>query len=393
MRTRSPTARLRDVLDLPEERSSCPALLDAARDVSLDVARNALRRLERLGSDAEAAVLRQRLFEVDIGIVPDYAATLRRLGDEPSVEAAVEALASDRTTVRSVACIVLREFGAERARGPLIAALDDQIGAVRRLALEALAGLGRDGETAAACRPLLRDVDPAVRRAAIAAIAAIAQDPSPLLEETAGDADSSVRRALASEAAALEDALVGRLLRDRDPGVRAEALSQLEHNPRASLLPLVRTTLDDPSWHVRRAAARAIRGASDERASPLLVQRLDDESGVVRAEVRWTLAELFGPRLPTVVAAELAGGRPAVRRVLVYLLAECCLAEAADTIAKLERDPDPGVRIAVAKALARVEGEAARQVVERLRDDPSGDVRNAVAVALEDAGAKPRDRS
>jgi HEAT repeat protein len=383
MRERSPTDRLQAVLALPEDPSSCQKLLEAARDPSLDVARQALRRLERIGSDAEAAVLRNRLFEVDIGIVPDYAATLHRLRDEASVEVALRRLGDDDMSVRAAACLVLREFAAPRARVPLTAALSDEMAAVRRVALEALARLGVDGQTASAAQALLHDSDPAVRRAAVAALAVIAPEPARVLTGIPADDDSSVRRALAAVSPALDDPTAALLLCDVEPEVRAETLGRLEQAPRASLLPLVRTTVDDPAWRVRRAAIRALRAAGDTVPAALLVSRLVDESSLVRAESRRTLVELFGRRLPEVVAAELAAGPASLRRTLVYVLGESCGADALAPIAEREHDPDPQVRIAVARTLAAIPSEQAREVVERLRSDPDASVRHAAALAAE----------
>lgn len=390
MRERSPTERLHDVLALPEDSSSCPALLEAARDPSLDVARQALRRLERVGSEVEAAALRGRLFEIDIGIVPGYAATLNRLQDAASVDAALRALGDADMAVRSAACLVLREFAPPRARGPLIAALSDPMASVRRLALEALARLGADGDTASACLALLHDQDAAVRRAAVAALAAIAPDAAERLAGVTADTDPTVRRALASAVSALDDHTAAVLLCDVEPEVRAETLAQLEQAPRPSLLPLVRATVDDPAWRVRRAAVRAIRAARDEVAAALLVPRLIDESSLVRAESRRTLAELFDRRLPDVVAAELAGGAAPLRRTLVYLLGECCAGDALEAIAERARDSDPEVRIAVARTLATVPGEQARHVVDGLLADDDPAVRHAAALARERAADADR---
>lgn len=384
----SPTERLQAVLALPDDRSSCSELVRAARDPSLEVARHALRRLERLGTDAEAAALRGHLFEVDIGIVPDYATTLHRLHDAAAVEVALRALEDPRSIVRAAACLVLREFAPPQAGAALVAALLDPMASVRRLALEALARLEADRGTAAACEALLRDPDPAVRRAAIATIATVAPDAAAHLAGVAADADPSVRRALAA-AAALDDDTATLLLCDAEPEVRAAILSQLERAPRPPLLPLLRATVADPAWRVRRAAVRAVRAARDEVAATLLVARLLDENSLVRAESRRTLCELFGPRLPEVVAAELACGSAPLRRRLVYLLAECCATDALPSIAEREHDADPEVRIAVARTLAALPDDRAREVVDRLLADPDEAVRHAAALARERSGHRP----
>jgi HEAT repeat protein len=383
MAERDPSARLRAVRELPDDPSSSAALLQAASDPSLEVARAALLRLERLGGAAEARVLRARLFEADLALVADYARALGRLGDgAATAEAALGGLGSPALYTRVASCVVLRELAPERGRVPLLHALDDRIASVRRNALDALARLEPDERTERRMLPLLADPDPGVRRAAVAALAAVARNPSRSLGPALDDGDASVRAAVAAAAAVADDRLVEKLLCDRAPAVRAETLARLEAAPRASVLPLVRAAVDDPSWQVRRAAVRALRAAGDRAAPSLLVARLVDESALVAAESRRTLAELHGRALPAVVGEELHGRDARVRTALAYLLGDCCLPESLESLVALSGDPDPDVRIAVARTLAPSHAPAARAAVERLRVDASADVRNAVDVAL-----------
>jgi hypothetical protein len=95
-----PSERLRRVRSLPSDDASCAPLLEAVADVSLDVARAALRRLTPLAGQAEIDALRSQMLELDIGIVGDLAATLRQLGDAEASRVAVAAL-QDTTVSRA----------------------------------------------------------------------------------------------------------------------------------------------------------------------------------------------------------------------------------------------------------------------------------------------------
>jgi HEAT repeat protein len=123
-----PSERLRRVLSLPAEHASCAPLLAAVADVSLDVARAALRRLAPLAGRAEIDALRSEMLELDIGIIRDVAAALRELGDAGASRLAVAALEDESGFKRQKAAVALRElrdpknkralaYGARRSRG------------------------------------------------------------------------------------------------------------------------------------------------------------------------------------------------------------------------------------------------------------------------------------
>lgn len=375
-----PAARLRAVLALPRDPSSVPALLAALEDVSLDVARAALRRLVPLAGPAEIAALRKRLLDLDIGLVGDVAVALRELGDAGASRAAAAALGARSSSRRQKAALALRELRDPASRGVLVTALGDDAAPVRRLAVEALGRLPAEPETLAACRRVLADQDASVRAAAVRVLAATGpagQDP---LGRLAADPVGSVRAALASVACALDAETAERLLADADADVRVAALAALARCPDAVPVHALLERLRDESWHVRRAACDAVAAAGGREAEEALVAGLVDSRLAVRGRALVALERLCGERLDGVLESALPDASDVLRRALVEILGRRRQTAA---VLRYVGDPSPDVRIAVAHALAASRASGARAALRYLREDDVVAVRNAAAVALE----------
>ena len=377
-----PTARLKSVLALPDTAESLPELVRVALDPSPDVARAALRLLASRGGPAEASALRGHMLRVDLAVVPACATTLRLLGDRSAVEVACEGLRNESPTVRTAAALALRELRDDRAAPALRDALEDDQAGVRRPALAALAALRPSAENEAACARLLDDRDEGVRIASVKAVSVIGSDAEGRLRSILADESARVRRELARGCATFDPEFIGRLLTDRDADVRAEAAWALVANPRRALVSLLISTLDDPSWHVRRAACRALGAAGDVRARAGLVSRLLDPRDIVHDTAVWALSDIFGDRLWRVLVDDLDSADAALRRALVYVLADKGDERAAGAVAELERDPSPDVRIAVAHTLPILLPQAYAPVLERLARDPDPDVRHAASTVV-----------
>ena len=383
-----PSERLRAVHALPAESSSCPALLDAARDPSLQVAKAALERLQTLGGASEAAVLRERLLGVDVGLVAAYARTLRLLRDEQTFAAACAGLTDPSQTRRQAAAIALRELADERGRSALLGALADPAASVRRTSLEALARLAPDPRTEQACARALADPDDAVRSAAVRTLANITANPDALLRPLTSDPSTSVRRQVARAGAKLADETLWILSGDEHADVRAELLRTLRRQPRARLTPQVIAALSDVSWHVRRRACRALAAAEDRRARAPLVRALLDAHPLVRAEALRALHQIFRAETTGLLLHELQASDTNSRRALIYAIARTGDAGAAPSLAAYERDPSADVRIAVAHSLAALAAPEAPPVLHRLLGDDDVAVRNAARVALDEMQAR-----
>lgn len=383
-----PSDRLRAVLALPDAWDSCPRLLEAAADPSPDVARAALRRLLKLGSSEEASILRARLLTVDLGLVPDYARTLRGLGDPEAALIARDALGSGSSSMRIAAALALRELRDRRALDQLLDALADPIAGVRRFALEALGALGRDRTIAKASAPLLADRDPDVRAAAVDTILATTADAEQLLARVVGDRTPRVRRRLAKASPQLSAPTVSALLDDVDVDVRLDVLWALVERPRDDLLHAVVGATRDRAWQVRRAACRALGGARREEGRETLVAALADSHPTVRAAALGALQEIFAERIVDVLADELSSEHADRRRIAVYALGSCGGEAGGVAVADCVADPDPSVRAAVAHVLAEGTADGVDVLLERLSSDRDATVRNAARSALEGRGAR-----
>jgi len=379
---------LRAVHALRAEPSSCPALLEAARDPSLQVATAALERLQTLGGPREAAVLRERLLSVDVALVAAYARTLKVLRDEHATAAACAGLAEPSQARRQAAAIALRELTDERSRPALLDALSDPAASVRRTSLEALARLAPDPRTERACARALADRDDAVRAAAVRTLASIATSPGLLLRPLTSDPSTTVRRQVARAGTTLADETLWILSGDEHADVRAELLRTLRRHPRAQLTPQVIAALSDVSWHVRHRACRALAAAEDRRARAPLIRTLLDAHPLVRAEALRALQQAFGAETTEVLLQELQAADTNRRRALIYAIARTGDAGAAPALAAYEHDPSPEVRIAVAHSLATLAATEAQPVLHRLLSDDDAAVRNAARVALDEMQAR-----
>jgi HEAT repeat protein len=374
-----PSERLRQVRSLPSEHASCAALVAAVADVSLDVARAALRRLVPLAGPAEIDSLRSRMLELDIGIVGDVAAALRELGDAAASRVAVAALADGSGFKRQKAAVALRELRDLETREPLHAALLDGEAAVRRSAVEALGQLPPYRNTNEALESILHDFDPSVRAAAVTALAALDEQASSSLQPTVVDSHASVRRAAAAANARLNRESVRVLVGDPDADVRAEALWALAASPRTELVEVVAASLGDDSWHVRRAGCHALGASGLAVAKEPLLQALVDSHPTVRGAALGALEALLGERLVGELAAELCRPDERLRRALVEALAD--RGESADrALLSLVSDPVNEVRLAVAHALARSQRPDAQHALARLAVDPDPVVRHATTM-------------
>lgn len=379
-----PTARLQAVLALPRKSASTPALLAAVGDVSPDVARAALRRLVPLAGPVEIAALRERLLELDIGLVGDVAAALRELGDADAPPLAAAGLEARSPARRQKAALALRELGDPASRPVLVRALGDGTAPVRRLAVEALARLPAEPESLAACRRALADQDASVRVAAVRALAGADPAAQESLRPLAADPAGSVRAALASVACALDTETAARMLDDADADVRVAALAALAGCPGAVAAPALLERLRDASWHVRRAACDAAAAAGGEEAEAALLAALVDSRLEVRGRAFVALERLCGERLDEVLECALSDAGDVLRRSLVELLGRRSRGSA---VLSYVGDPSSDVRIAVARALAGDRSPVGREALEFLRGDEVAAVRNAAEVALE---APPR---
>ena len=381
-RPATPTERLRAVRVLPAEAGSIPLLLDALDDPSADIVREALDRLAAVAGPTEAGVLRARLLGVDLAVLRDWAAALRRIGDAPaSIAVAAAGLRAEDTATRLTAAIALGELGDRAAVPPLAGALRDAIAGVRRSALLSLARLGGPPETGRACARMLYDVDDGVRAAAVEALTVLSRRLDEDLRPALDDPSVRVRRQLGDHAALLQPQGVGRLLADSNPDVRAAAAWSAARHPRPDLAPTLVAHLADPAWEVRRALCRAIGATGDRSAVRALVPVLADRNPTVRAAALNVLSELPGDEFGALIAGSLPAASARVRRALVYALFRCPEGLRVPILAASAADPDTDVRLAVAHVAAGVADVRAAGILALLAEDSDPAVRHAATSA------------
>jgi HEAT repeat protein len=377
-----PSERLRALLALPESESSCPALLAGVSDVSLDIARAALRRLHSLAGPAEISELRRGMLHVDIGVVGDVAATLRDLNDPLAAAVAAAALNDESPFLRHKAAIALRELHDPTTRPALLHALEDPETPVRRVALEALRELPADADTIAACRRRLGDLDASVRAAALHTIARLDSDAAEMLRMSVRDREPRVRAQLGAVAGVLGIDTLRVLLGDADPEVRASALRGLAAHPRAELAPTVIAALADVNWHVRRAACDAVASSGGDGARQALVRALIDPHPSVRGRALVALERLAGDQLDQLLAHYLDAAATPLRRALLEILGR---RRQTEPLLRFVSDPSADVRLAVVRGLSADRSAAARAALEFLCDDDDVAVRHAATTVLDAA--------
>ncbi|MFE4214564.1 fumarate reductase/succinate dehydrogenase flavoprotein subunit [Streptomyces sp. NPDC056844] len=236
--------------------------------------------------------------------------------------------------------------------------------------------------------PYLGDPDPAVRRAAVAALTeSTPEGAGPALAATLADPAPSVRAAAAASLRelvevlpaeeALREPLVAALGSD-DPVVRATALDTLRAL-RLGDAELYAGTLGDPDIDVRIHTVSALVSVD---AAGLLAGAVTDPSREVRVAVAKGLAATRSPG-PEPLAPLLSDPDPLVRAAALAALAAtgCPPAYAATAVGALS-DPAWQVRAGAAAALSSADPVPAVAALARALTDPNADVRKAAVLAL-----------
>jgi HEAT repeat protein len=204
---------------------------------------------------------------------------------------------------------------------------------------------GHRGDHAEAAS-LLGDADPAVRAAALGALARLGALEAPVLRRALADPDPGVRRRGCEE--------VGRVLARQGPQAPpGRPLRAGPIQPTGDLVRLLEAQLDGGDPAVVEAAAWALGEAGPAAAAvvPRLVSTTRHRSALCREAAVAALGAIGDPAgLPAVLAA--LGDRPPVRRRAALSLAAFAGAEAEDGLRRAAADRDWQVR-QVAEELLR----------------------------------------
>jgi cyclophilin family peptidyl-prolyl cis-trans isomerase len=239
-------------------------------------------------------------------------------------------------------------------------------------ALRALRAIGDPRGTAAAAAQLASPLD-AVRREALHALAVLPPDPS------------------------LRQRIVG-LVAERDPWIRAAALSALAHADREDFA-LVLSGMDaDPVWWVRSAVASALGRLGDETSVGLLHAMLRDEDPRVLPAVLEGLRRARGKDALDTLRRHLEHADLGVRAAAAEGLAALgSTGVAGPLLAAWRRGLGDGegeleARLAAVAALAaQKDEEATAGLSEVARADPARAVRARAVLALRELGAPAPD--
>ncbi|MEE4489678.1 fumarate reductase/succinate dehydrogenase flavoprotein subunit [Streptomyces sp. BE230] len=254
--------------------------------------------------------------------------------------------------------------------------------------LELLVLAEGDEPSLAALAPYLADPDPAVRRAAVAALTeSTPPGAGPALAGALADPTVAVRAAVAASLRELVEVLepspalrmpLVTALSSADPVVRAAALDTLRAL-RLGDAELYAGTLDDPDLDVRVETVRALVSVN---AVEGLVRAAADAAREVRVAVAKGLAAVRSPA-PGPLAPLLDDPDALVRAAALAALAGtgCPPAYAERAVAALT-DPAWRVRAGAATALSSADPDRAVTPLAGALADPNADVRKAAVLAL-----------
>ena len=340
--------------EIGDERAS-PTLVCALLDADSDIRFWAAQSLARQGgftSDLLTALDDSIAFRQQVA--ESLTAHIAKL-DTASISLLRLASHVGRAPVRWVADYVLSRMDTENAPGALDYALSDTDAEVRLIAVQAVHGV-----TESNIEPLLkaaRDNSPAVRRAAVRALA-----------------DSSDTRAVTAlvQAANDEDALVR--------GLALQAVGHLDQV--AELSPLIHA-LSNRDHALRRTAADSLLAMDAEHVlTPLIDALAHDPYG----DAARSLGRLNDKRAVEPLLNALEGATYVSRQAIIEALGNLADRRALSAFIGALKDDTTGVREAAVKGLARL---AAPESIVHLVDalaDPSPAVREGAAHALEQMG-------
>ncbi len=283
------------------------------------------------------------------------AGALGQIEDARAVEPLIAALEDVVRDVRRDAAQALGQLGEAAAVDPLIATLKDKDEEVRPAAAEALDKLGwqpDQGQAGAQYWILRQEWDKC------AAIGAPAVEPLiAALKDRVGEVRRDAAKALGQlgDTRAVEPLVAA--LKDSSWEVRhaaARALGQL--GDARAVEPLL-AALKDSSWEVRCVAAGVLGQIGDARAVEPLIAALKDSAGTVRHAAAETLGQIGDARAVEPLLAALKDSSWGVRRVAAKALGQLGDTRAVDPLIATLKDKDEEVRLAAAEALGQL-GEA-----------------------------------
>jgi HEAT repeat protein len=177
--------------------------------------------------------------------------------------------------------------------------------------------------------------------------------------------------------------LIDSALGEPDPDVRRAAIAALAALAPDDLVEAVESSLRHPSADVRREALRAVGTKRSAHARDLILKQLAKDAETRTDAVR-ALAELRDPTVAQRLIDLLADASPPMRLSSLEALADLREHAAEPMIAKLLVDPDPELRRGAVSALARFATREALRHVAVAAQDPAWEVRAAAVEVFQE---------
>lgn len=317
--------------------SAVAGILPLLKDRDLDVRTHAMRRLVEIGEPAVDPLLAAL---ADESTRWPASGALLNIG-APAVRKTVLAVKHRDPSVRRGALFILQQMEVTSSAPSIQAALSDPDVSVQVQAIRAIAHFRGQG----ALRLLLEKVDtgypPAVRDAAIEALAGLGDEALPSLRSLYVQSGGEMRVA---------------------------AVRALGGTGTREGIELVRSALSDPSALVRYYACRAIADAGDTSSAGALAALLGDPDPAVREAAGEACA-----RMPEAAEKALFGllrrGTALQKIEAATAIRKAAYRPAVPLLAEVIRDPLPEVRLSAAAALMVLSGpEVVEALVNGLRD-------------------------
>ena len=295
-------------------------------------------------------------------VVVSFIELLAESGTERAFNILRRKLREGPDSVRKAVLVALEKVGTEAVLPLLVDALASPKIVVRTVAADVISKLGKSGkvDVAKAIIWLLRSRDPNVRRMAAEIaneVAETVREMAPRLLSFLTDEDWWVRERVMDALAkmwlsGLTRHLVA-FLKDPSDAVRRFAVGALRRvcDPDA-IGALVRTALDDSDWLVRESAVSALAALKDKRAIPYLLKMLDGQPDL-RLAVIDALVEIGSLESASNIAECVSDEDPDVRLATVGALKSLGSAKLAPQVRSLEADPNHHVRLAARELLQR----------------------------------------
>ncbi len=298
------------------------------------------------------------------------AEALGKLGAREGIPALTDAVARPEEKVAVAAAKALGALGATGALDALARASVDRRPAVARAATEAAVRM-LSAQSQSSVIAASRSKDAVVRRLALMALASFA--------------DNGRNRAVVG--------VLRERLQDSDPAIRRAAVYALAHIQDRDLARKLAALKNDPDAQIRAQVAFAQRWRTDADAVDVLMELLGDAEADVKLQAAESLGKLGDHRALDRLLQFVDYGRADVRKAVLEAVVACAKPADRDRLLDIYLqklyDSDPGVKLVAIRAVEGIHDPRVISGLSGLVIDPDHDVKKAALLAL----GKQRDPS